>query len=165
MPVEPVMAVACFVALMVALPAPTPVINPRELKPLLTAAMFLLVELHLTALVRSCVKRPLLYVPIAWNCWVAPAAMGGGLAGSVARLVSVAVTTVRLAVPDMPAKVAVIVIGPPAVTPVATPFELVALLMAAMALFEDFQVANRVTSWCVPLSKLPVAVNCWLVLV
>src|SRR6266567_1219655 len=56
----------------------------------------------------------------------------------------------------------------PGLTPVATPLELVALLMTAKVVFEDFQVTKRVRSWVVtvvPSEKVPVAVNCWLVLV
>ncbi len=62
--------------------------------------------------------------------------------------ISAAVVTVNVAVPVSPVdgSVAVIVIGPPGVTPVASPLEPAALLMVAIPVFEEVQVTDDVTS-------------------
>ena len=57
-------------AAMVAVPTPAPVADPLEL----IAATVGNDELQVTLPLRSCVL-PLLYVPVAVNCWLLPAAM------------------------------------------------------------------------------------------
>jgi hypothetical protein len=70
--------------------------------------------------------------------------------------------TVSVAVPAMLPDIAVIVVEP-AATDVVKPLELAALLMAATAAVDEFQV-TAVVKFCVVLSeKVPVAVNCWVV--
>lgn len=71
--------IAPRVAVIVVVPGATPMANPV---PLLTVATVVVEELHLAVLTRFCVV-PLLYVPVAVNCWVMPAATEG-LAGVIA---------------------------------------------------------------------------------
>ncbi len=59
---------------------------------------------------------------------------------------SVAGFTVSVAVPETKPEVAVIVIGPPALSPVARPSEPSALLMEAMLVSDDVQVTEAVRS-------------------
>ena len=61
---------------------------------------------------------------------------------------SAAIVTVSVAVPVSPVdgSVAVIVMGPPGVTPVASPFKPDALLMVATPVFEEVQVTDDVRS-------------------
>ncbi len=61
---------------------------------------------------------------------------------------SVAAVTVSATVPALPVagSVAVIVIGPPTATAVASPFKPAALLMVATAVFEEVQVTDDVRS-------------------
>ena len=67
-----------------------------------------------------------------------------------------AAVTVRVVVPDFAPNDAVMV-DVPASTPVARP----PLLMVALVVFEELQVAEPVRS-CLLLSlKIPVALNCW----
>ena len=65
------------------------------------------------------------------------------MVGETARDTSVAGVTVSVAVPDILPEVAVIVVEP-AATEVANPFDPAALLMAATAVADDFQVADVV---------------------
>ena len=97
----------------------------------------------------------LLKVPIAVNCCVSPFAIVG-FAGNTEIDCSTAAVTVNCAVPLIAAfvvEVAVIVIGPPAPTPVATP----ELLIVAIAVFAELQFT--LTGPLVPSEKWPVAVN------
>ena len=59
-----------------------------------------------------------------------------------------AAVTVNVAVPviSVAGSVAVIVMGPPTVTPVASPFEPAVLLMVAIPVFEEVQVTDDVRS-------------------
>src|SRR5271169_6659774 len=83
--------IAPEVAVMVALPTPAPVASP----------LLLIVatedELHVTALVRSCVV-PSLYVPVAANCWLVPFAIVAPV-GVTDSEVSTAGVTVNVAEP------------------------------------------------------------------
>jgi hypothetical protein len=85
-PIVPTLAVIVLV------PCATPVANPL----LLTVATGVAEEIHLAVLVRFCVV-PLLYVPVAVNCWVVPAAMEE-LAGVTAIETSRGVIPVPLSV-------------------------------------------------------------------
>ncbi len=96
-------------------------------------------------------------VPVAVNCCVVPRAMLG-VAGVTAMDASVALVTVKVAVPDMSPEVAVMVVVP-AATDAARP----ALLIVATAVSDELHVADAVKS-CVVLSEyVPVAVNCCVV--
>jgi hypothetical protein len=78
-----------------------------------------LAEVHVTVLVISALV-PLLKVPVATNGWVAPTTMLG-IAGVTAIDTSVfAGVTLKVAVPDLPARLAVMMVEPP-LTPVAMP--------------------------------------------
>ena len=112
-------------------PAVTPVATPEAL----IVAMPVLDELQftLTGLVVPSEKWP-----VAVNGCVRPAVTLVD-AGATVMLCSTAAVTVSCAVPEMAlfaVEVAVIVIGPPAFTPVATP----EALIVAIVISEDFQV-------------------------
>ena len=67
-----------------------------------------------------------------------------------------AAVTLRLAVPLIPESVAVMVIGPPAAIPFATP---VLLTIVAIDVLEEDHTELLVTFWVEPSEKCPVAVN------
>lgn len=102
-------------AVMVELPAAIPVATPLgNMEPIKGLA-----EVHVTVLVISALV-PLLKVPVATNGWVAPTTMLG-IAGVTAIDTSVfAGVTLKVAVPDLPARLAVMMVEPP-LTPVAMP--------------------------------------------
>lgn len=75
-------------------------------------------ELHVALLERFWVL-PSLYVPVAVNCWVVPAAMDG-LVGLIEIEVSTGAVTVSVADPLIEPEVAVIVVAPRAIA-VASP--------------------------------------------
>ena len=87
---------------------------------------------------------------MAVNCLVVPLTMLG-LAGVTAMETSVAEVTVSVVEPDTLPDVALIVVEP-AAAEVANPLEPAALLMAATAAVDEFQVAVVVRS-CVVLSE------------
>ena len=82
-----------------------------------------------------------------------------GLVGVTAMDTSVAELTVKVAEPERPPDVAVIVVDP-AATDVAKPLEPAALLMAATLEVDEFQVTAVVRSCVVPSEYVPVALNC-----
>ena len=84
------------VAVMVAVPAARPVATPL----LAIVAVVVLDELQVTCVV-IVVLDPSEYVPVAVNCWVAPAATLA-VAGVTAIEFKVAAVTVMVAVPDFP---------------------------------------------------------------
>ena len=87
-----------------------------------------------------------------------------GLVGVTAMDTSVAGVTVSVVDPDILPVVAVIVVEP-AAAEATSPLEPAALLMAATAAADEFQVTAVVRS-CVVLSEnVPVAVNCCVVLI
>jgi len=100
------------VAMIVAVPTPTPTANP----PWDTVATLVADELHVTEFVRSRFV-PLLYVPVAVNCCVPPAAIAAVL-GDTAMEVNTAEVTVNEAEPLIFPEAAVIVAAP-ALTPLA----------------------------------------------
>jgi hypothetical protein len=136
-------------AVMVEEPAATPVASPL----LLTVAVDVLDEVQVTCEVISWVVESE-YVPVAVNCWVAPAAMLA-VAGVTAIEDRVAAVTVRVADPDLPLKVAVMVAEPAALA-VARPL----LLTVAVVVLEELQVTCEVIVWVVESEYVPVATNC-----
>jgi hypothetical protein len=94
------------VAVIVAVPFATLVTNP----PLLTLATAVADEVHAAVLVRFCVV-PLLYVPVAVNCCVYPAATDA-VSGVTAIEVNTGAVTVNVAEPVIVPDVAVIVVVP-----------------------------------------------------
>ena len=126
-------------AVMVEEPAATPVARPL----LATVAVGVLDELQVTCEVISWVVESE-YVPVAVNCWVLPAAMLA-VAGVTAIEDSVtAAVTVRVAVPDLPLKAAVMV-AVPAATAVARPL----LVIVALVVLDEVQVTCVVIVWVV----------------
>ena len=121
--------------------------------PLLTVAIAVPDEVQVAVLVRFCVV-PLLYVPIAVNCCVYPAATDA-VPGVTAIEANTAAVTVSVAEPWIVPDVAVIV-AVPFPTLVASPPRLTVAIVAA----DEVQVAVLV-KFCVLLSLyVPVAVNC-----
>jgi hypothetical protein len=112
-------------------------------------------EPHRTESVRSCVLLSL-KVPVAVNCFVVPTAMLE-LAGVIATDTNVALLTLSEAVPVTEPEVALIV-ADPAPTEVASPEALTVTVPGA----DDDHVTD-VKSWVLPSSKVPTALNCWVV--
>jgi hypothetical protein len=127
---------ALVALMMVFVPPVKPVARP----PAVIVADSVFDEAHTTDAVRSCFV-PSENVPVAVNCWFCPTttvAFAGVTA--IDTRVGCGGVTVNCAVPMIPAvcvELAVIVIGPPAATPVATP---VFALIVAMAVFPEDQV-------------------------
>jgi hypothetical protein len=145
--------IAPSVAVIVVDPAATAVASPAAL--MVAAAVEELAQV--TEAVRFEVV-PSLYVPVAVNCCVAPAAMDGE-AGVIAmeERVGAAGVTESMAVPVTPLMVAVRVVVPAAAAAVARP----AALTVATLVEELLQLAVEVTSPVEPSDQVPVAVNCW----
>ena len=131
------------VAVIVIDPATIDVAKPLKPAMLLTAATAVSDDCHVTDPVSSWFE-PSEYIPVAANCLEVPSAMLG-LVGEIWIEDSVAEVTVSVVLPDFPPKVAVIV-GEPAATEVAKPFE----LMAATEVEDEDQVTESVRSWLVP---------------
>lgn len=115
-------------------PGATPVARPLEV----TVATEALAVAQVAAVVTLAVELSL-YVAVAVNCWVRPAATLA-VAGETAIAVSVFAVTASVAVPLTPPTEAVIVVEPMA-TPVAKP----AALMVAAETVELDQAAVEVT--------------------
>ena len=144
-------------AWIVAFPGPTLVANPFRPTVLLIVATVEGEELHVTALVRSCVLLSV-YVPVALNCSVAPCVIVG-FAGVTLSEVRVD-DTVSIVDPEIPFRAAWIVAFP-GPTLVANPFRPTVLLIVATVEGEELHVTALVRS-CVLLSEyVPVALNCW----
>ena len=143
------------VAEMTEVPLATPVANPDAL----IVAVAVVAEAHVTWAVMSCVvfgPPALVYVPVAVNCFVPPAAMVGS-AGVTAMDTSVlAGVTVSTAAFEVIPRSEAVMFAVPAATPMAVPPEAI----VAIAEFEDVQVTAIVSSCVVPSLKRPVAVNC-----
>src|ERR1700735_1146437 len=136
-------------ALMVLVPAATPVANP----PVVIVATLVVPELHVTELVKFCVELSE-KVPVAVNCCVAALAIEG-FAGVTAIDTSVTAVTVSVVEPLIAPETALIVLVP-AATAVANP----PVVMVATPVVAELQVTELVR-FCVELSeKVPVAVNC-----
>ncbi len=142
------------VAVIVVVPAATDVARPCDPPALLIVATAVLDELQVTWVVRSCVVLSL-KVPVAVNCWGNPSGRPG-LVGVTAietrvALVTVSVAQVFVVVQLTLPSVAVIVMGPPAATDVARPFDPLALLIVATPGLDELQ-ATWVVRSCVVLS-------------
>jgi hypothetical protein len=128
------------VAVTVAVPFATLVANP----PLLTVAIAGADEVHVAVLVKFCVV-PLLYVPVAVNCSVYPAATDA-VPGVTAIETNTAAVTVNAAEPVTVPEVAVIVVVP-GVRLVASPPP----FTVAIVVPDELQVAELVRFCLVPL--------------
>jgi hypothetical protein len=144
-PVEPLTEPKAAEILLV--PAATLVTSPL----LLIVAAVAVDELQSTDVVMSCVLLSL-KVPVAVNCLVAPMGMVE-LTGETATETTVALVTVTPAVPLIPAELAVTVALPTA-TPVASPD---ASTLSKLCGDEDH--VTEGSSWVLPSSKMPVALN------
>jgi hypothetical protein len=154
-------------AVIVVVPAATGVVLPLLPAALLMVAMDVTDELQVTNVVRSWIVLSE-NVPVALNCWAVP----NGILGFVGRIdsdTSVAGVIARMVEPEMLPGigwligiVAVIVVVPTA-TGVALPLLPAALLMVAMEVADELQVADVVKSWVVLSENVPVALNCWAV--
>jgi hypothetical protein len=127
----------------VVVPVATGVAMPLLPATLLIVATDVADELQVAETVRSCVVLPE-KVPVALNCWVVPIAMLG-FVGLIVSDTSVAPVTVRVVVPERPPDTAVIVVTP-AATGVALPLLPATLLMVAMDVADEPQVADVVRS-------------------
>jgi hypothetical protein len=137
------------VAEIVDVPTATVVARP----PAAIVAAFTLVDAQVAEAVRSSVE-PSVYVPMAVNCCVSPAATTG-FAGVTAMETSAAGVTVSVVLPVMLPEVAEMV-GVPAAWVVARP----PAAIVAAAVLDDAQVAVAVRFCVVPSVYVPVAVNC-----
>lgn len=145
-PVEPLTEPKA--AEIVLVPAATLVTSPL----LLIAAVAAVEELQSTDSVTSCVLLSL-KVPVAVNCLVAPIGIVE-LAGETESETRAAFVTVTEAVPLTAPELAVTVTLP-AATPVASPEEFTVSKFCA----EEDHVTEG-SSWVLPSSKMPVALNC-----
>jgi hypothetical protein len=128
------------VAVMVAVPWATLVASPL----LLTVATDADEEVQVAVLVRVWVV-PLLYVPVAANCCLLPAATEA-VAGVTEIEVNTAAVTVNVAEPLIVPDLAVMVVLPFAMLVASPP-----LLMVAIDFADEVQVAVVVRVWVVPL--------------
>jgi hypothetical protein len=131
---------APLVALIVVLPAFSADAKPA----LLIVAVVVLDDAHVALAVRFCVELSL-YVPVAVNCCVPPAATDG-FTGVTAIDTSVAAVTASVVLPEMAPLVALIVVLP-AFSAEAKP----ALLIVAVVVLDDAHVTLAVM-FCVELS-------------
>ena len=138
-----------LVALIVEVPAFNALARPEAL----IVAVVVLEDAHVTVLVRFCVV-PSLYVPVAVNCCVPPAATDG-FTGVTAIELSVAAVTVSVVEPVTLPLVALIV-EVPAFNALARP----EALIVAVVVLEDAHVTLLVRFCVVPSLYVPVAVNC-----
>ena len=146
-----------YAAVMVVAPVLLPVARPSVPAALLIGPTLVSLDVHVASNVRSWVVVSV-YVPVAVNCCVVPLAIEG--VGGVTWIeTSVADVTVSWVVPAKPPNAAEIVTVP-AAAPLAKPSVPTALLMVAMALSDELQVAEAVRSWVVVSLYVPVAVNC-----
>jgi hypothetical protein len=147
--VEPVTPLEA--AEIVVVPAPTPVARPEAVM----LATDGLDEAQVAVEVRTFVL-PSLYVPVAVNCWVFPAAIDG-FAGVTAMETSVTEVAVTVSVvePTTPPEVAVMLLVP-AATAVARPD----VPMVATEDVTEAQLAVAVRSFVVLSLYVPVALNC-----
>lgn len=125
---------------------------------LLTKPRFVIVatlgveELHKTDCVTSCVELSL-NVPVAANCFVALFGIEE-FAGVIASEISVAVVTVTDVLADTVPDTTLTVDVP---GPTATPSPFASIVRTLVALDDH---SAEVSTWVLPSSKLPVAVNC-----
>jgi hypothetical protein len=117
---------------------------------LLTVVTEVFDEVQVTCWVISRVD-PSEFVPMATNCWVTPT----GMDGITVMEDRVAEVTVRVVLPEIVSKVAVM-LAVPAAKAVASPL----LLIVAAAGLDEVQVTWVVISWLVPSEYVPRAINC-----
>ena len=142
------------VAVIILVPAVIGVTRPLLPTALLIVAVAVVPELHVTKLVITCVLLSE-YVPIATICLFTPNAVLK-LVGVTDIDTNVAFVIIKLLLPDIPPKVAVIIV-PPVATGVAKP---VAVAIVATLVLLEPHVTDVVIFAVVLLEYVPVAVNC-----
>ena len=136
-------------AVMLLVPTPAPVANPV----VVIVAVVVVAEFHVTVLVMFAVEASL-YVPVAVNCWLPPAATDG-FAGVTAIDCSVAAVTVSTSAGDVTPLSAAVMLLVPTPAPVARP----PAVIVAVVVVAEFHVTVLVM-FAVELSLyVPVAVN------
>ncbi len=139
-------------AVIVAIPEETATASPFE-----TEAIAASDEVQIAHVVKFC-EAPSAKVPVAMNCSDVPGAMLGGAGG--ATLIDATGDAVSMVDPDTPPKVAVIVAGPLFKVVVANPFEPCVLLIVAIPVSDESQVADVVRLSLVLFEYVPMAVSC-----
>src|SRR5689334_9130734 len=150
-PATVMLAVPLFpslVAVMVTVPAATPVTSPL----LLTVAIVLSLDDQLIA--RPVNGLPLASLGVAVSCTVPVIATFAELGDTVTEATGASVT-LTVAVPLWPSLVAVIVTGPPAPTPVTSPLPFTVAIVLSL---EDQTIVRPVNG--LPFASLGVAVSC-----
>jgi hypothetical protein len=133
-----------------------PAVKPVARPPAVMEAAAVFDEAHTTDPVRSCMLWSE-NVPVAVNCWFCPTTTVGFVGVTAMETSTTGAVTVNCDAPliaGVCVEVAVIVTGPPAVTPVARP---VAASIVAMAVFPEDHVTA--TGPVDPSEKCPVAAN------
>ena len=144
------------VALIVTLPSFSPVASPLTVM----EAIVFPVEAQITVPVMSCVVASE-NVPVAVNCCCTPSGMDMP-AGVTAIETSVALLTVSVAVPVVEPVAVVpvaVIVTVPAATPMAVPCVGVVLLIVAFVLSDELHVTLLVTFFTLPSVKVPIAVK------
>jgi len=141
-------------AVIVVVPAATDVATPLEPDVLLMVATSVSEDFQVTNDVKSCAVLSV-NVPVAVNGWVFPRAMLG-FTGDTAIDTSTAGVTVSVADDDgTESNIAVMVVEPTS-TAVASPV----LLIVAVVILDELQIADVVKSCVLPQPNIPLAVNC-----
>jgi len=128
-------------------PGPVAVASPLEPAALLIVAMFVLEELQVANVVKSCVELSE-YIPRAVNCCVLPFAIEG-VTGVTVIDVSVAAVTVSVVDFETLPSIAWITVDPTAAE-VPRPFDPAALLTVATFVLEEVHVTEAVRSCVEP---------------
>jgi len=137
-------------------PIPAAAASPILPAKLLMVATLVLDELHVTAVVISCVLLSE-NVPIAVNCLLSPVVIFGFVGVTVIDI-NTAVVTVQVVEPETLPDVAVIV-DEPLSTAVASPLPPAALLIVTTLMLEERHITAVVMSALLLSEKVPVAVN------
>jgi hypothetical protein len=145
-------------AVIVVVPSATDVANPFEPDVLLMVATPIFDEPQVTDDVMSCVVWSV-KVPVAINCWVSPRAMLW-FTGVTAIDTKTAGVTVSVAEGEVTPENSAVISVEPTATDVARPFEPDVLLMVAIPVSDESQVANVVRFCTVLSTRVPEAVNC-----
>ena len=145
-------------AVIVVVPSARDVASPFEPDVLLMVATLSFDEVQVADDDISCVVWSV-KVPMAINCWVFPSAMLWFF-GVTAIDAKTAGVTVSAAEGDVTPENSAVISAEPTATDVASPFELDVLLIVAMPVSDESQVANVVRFCTVLSASVPEAVNC-----
>ena len=155
---------AASVAVMVVLPSPTLFAKPIPAVSLPMVATAASLEFQVTDAVISWVVESE-KVPVAVNCSVVPKASDGSV-GVISMETKLASVTLSVVLPLSPLAESVAVIATlPAATALARPLLAASLPTVAIVSSADVQSTCAVMSWVVKSEKIPVAVNCVVMLI